>query len=78
LESPREATWPASNGYRMKLFYVTISDGDPTTNDGHDAVRWLSHDELGEVEWLHSDREALVHLKVSELSHPPEMPSELP
>jgi len=57
-------TWPASNGYRMRLFYATVINGEPTPRDGHYAVRWLSRAELNDVDWLRSDQDALSLLRL--------------
>ena len=61
LPPPDGGTWPASNGYRMRLFFATTS-GEPAPRDGHDAVQWLTASELDDVVWLESDRGVLVHL----------------
>ena len=61
LPPPDGGTWPASNGYRMRLFYATAS-GEPAPRDGHDAVQWLTAAELYNVVWLESDRGVLHHL----------------
>ena len=61
LRPPDGGTWPASNGYRMRLFYATAS-GEPAPRDGHDLVQWLTAAELDDVVWLESDRGVLVHL----------------
>ncbi|MCL3818969.1 (deoxy)nucleoside triphosphate pyrophosphohydrolase [Aeromicrobium wangtongii] len=57
-------TWPASNGFQMRLFLATIVAGEAAPQDGHDAVRWLTRDQLGEVEWLDSDRDVLPELPI--------------
>jgi 8-oxo-dGTP diphosphatase len=59
LPPPIGETWPASNGYVMKLYLAKISQGLATPQDSHDAVRWLARDQLHGVEWLDSDRDAL-------------------
>jgi 8-oxo-dGTP diphosphatase len=64
LPSPVGETWPASNGYRMRLYYATFAQGTPLPSDGHDRVRWLTRDELSDVEWLSSDREVIQHLRI--------------
>jgi len=33
-----------------------ILDGEPTSGDDHDALRWLGPDELDQVDWLEPDR----------------------
>lgn len=56
-------TWPASNGYEMRLFFATVTKGDPEPADEHDVVRWLARDSLEDVDWLKSDRAAVAILQ---------------
>ncbi len=63
LHHPEAALWPASNGYEMRLFYVTVTDGEPEPADGHDAVVWLTQDSLRSVSWLDSDLAAVELLR---------------
>lgn len=64
LLPPTDDTWPASNGYRMRLFYATVPSGEARPVDGHDAVRWLSRAELADVQWLASDRDVIERLPI--------------
>lgn len=56
-------TWPASNGYQMRLFYVTIRAGEPIPIDGHDALVWLNYESIGDVRWLESDLRAVDRVR---------------
>lgn len=40
---------------RLAVALVTIADGEPRPVE-HDAVRWLSGEELEDVDWLEPDR----------------------
>lgn len=64
LRPPTGHTWPASNGYRMRLFLAVIDRGRPQPQDGHDMIRWLARDQLTEVEWLASDHGVLSTLPI--------------
>ena len=68
LRPPRGVTWPASNGYRMRLFFATVAHGELVARDGHDAVRWLGRDELEHVAWLESDLDALPLIRAQMLA----------
>ncbi|MEV7396721.1 NUDIX domain-containing protein [Aeromicrobium sp. NPDC092404] len=65
LLPPTGTTWPASNGYRMRIFYAILARGDLRLGDGHDLIRWLPRHELLSVGWLASDRDVTARL----LSH---------
>lgn len=65
LSPPSGGSWPASNGYRMRLYYAVIESGTPQIADGHDDVRWLEEAELLTVPWLASDRRPLSHISLS-------------
>lgn len=42
----------------MRVYLVTLSDGEPVAHE-HDALRWLSADELGDVPWIPADAPVL-------------------
>jgi 8-oxo-dGTP diphosphatase len=63
LTHPSRETWPASNNFRMRLFFATIVAGTVRACDGHDAIQWLERNELASVEWLASDRDALTLIR---------------
>ena len=43
---------------------VLTGDGDPDPQE-HDEIRWLTADELGDVDWLGPDRPFLPHLRAA-------------
>jgi 8-oxo-dGTP diphosphatase len=51
--------WAISAHLVLHLFVVQVADGEPTPRTDHDAVRWLGPEELHEIDWLASDRDAL-------------------
>ena len=71
LVAPTTSTWPASNGYRMRLFYATITQGKASPTDGHDSLRWLEKGELESVDWLPSDRAAIAQLSLESSTENP-------
>ncbi len=71
LVPPTTTTWPASNGYRMRLFYATITQGNASPTDGHDGLQWLENGELESVDWLPSDRAAIAHLSLDSSTENP-------
>lgn len=51
--------WPLHDDYVLRVYAATILGGEPEALDHHDALRWLSRDQLDDVPWLGPDREAL-------------------
>jgi 8-oxo-dGTP diphosphatase len=49
-------------GYALTAHLVALVAGSPVPQE-HDALRWLSAEELDEVEWLPSDRPFLAELR---------------
>lgn len=58
LDPPHGGRWLISGTLEMELWWCT-ADGEPGAGDSHDEVRWLAADELGDVDWLDADRDAL-------------------
>jgi 8-oxo-dGTP diphosphatase len=49
--------WPLGP-YVMRVWIATVvGDGEPAAVEQHDAVRWVSYDDVGTVDWLPGDRE---------------------
>jgi 8-oxo-dGTP diphosphatase len=46
----------------LRVFAVTLLDGDVPRNLEHTAMRWLSADELGSVPWLPADKPIVAEL----------------
>ena len=55
LVNPAGGVWPITDRYSMRLWYVTIAEGDPQPLVAHDALRWLDRDTMHTVEWLEAD-----------------------
>lgn len=55
LSGPADGYWPISDAYEMRVWFATLSLGDPTPTGSHDELRWLTADALGTVPWLEAD-----------------------
>jgi len=62
LVNPAGSSWPITERYTMRLWYVTIAEGTPEALVAHDDVRWLDRDTVHEVEWLEADLAVLPYL----------------
>lgn len=58
LDPPEGGRWPISEVLEMELWWCIVH-GEPLPGDAHDEVRWLTAGELGSVDWLDADRDAL-------------------
>ncbi|GLY84788.1 (deoxy)nucleoside triphosphate pyrophosphohydrolase [Actinoallomurus iriomotensis] len=60
--------WPLDNGYVMRVWTATITDGEPQALE-HTDLRWLGEAELFDVPWLPADLAVVeavrAHLKES-------------
>jgi 8-oxo-dGTP diphosphatase len=65
------ATVPVSQGYVLRVAVARLVGGEPLPLE-HDAIRWLSADELGEVDWLPADLPFLPEVRA--LLHQPAVP----
>jgi 8-oxo-dGTP diphosphatase len=54
---------PVSQGYVLRLLVARLVAGEPIPLE-HDAIRWLSADELDDVAWLPADRPFLPAVRV--------------
>jgi 8-oxo-dGTP diphosphatase len=53
--------WPLADGMHMHVYVVSLAAGEqPVCLDGHDALRWLSPAEFGEVPWIPFDLPVLA------------------
>ena len=52
---------PIGERYLLRVAIATLDGGEPTPTE-HDLLRWLAADELGDVDWLDSDRPFLREL----------------
>jgi 8-oxo-dGTP diphosphatase len=54
---------PIKPGYELSVHLAVLTAGEPMPQE-HDALRWLSPEELDEVAWLPADRPFLPQLRV--------------
>lgn len=54
VPAPDGEDWPITNGYRMRVWFATIT-GEPAPLLDHDELRWLASDQLRAVPWLEAD-----------------------
>jgi 8-oxo-dGTP diphosphatase len=52
---------PIGERYLLRVAVASLDAGEPTPTE-HDLLRWLSADELRDVDWLDSDRPFLSEL----------------
>ena len=52
---------PIGDRYLLRVALARAEEGEPTPTE-HDLVRWLTGDELDDVDWLDSDRPFLHEL----------------
>jgi 8-oxo-dGTP diphosphatase len=55
--------------HELTVAVVRLASGEPVPHE-HDAVRWLSAPELGDVDWLEPDRPFLAELGRLLAEHP--------
>lgn len=56
LPGPLEdGRWPLGESYAMTLWWVVVESGEPAPLEEHDALRWLTVDDLYGVPWLAAD-----------------------
>lgn len=54
--------WPISETYALRLYLATVTTGTLHRSEDHDELRRLTVDELGSVDWLPSDLQAIPAL----------------
>ena len=52
--------WTLKPGYVLQVWTARLLSGEPQPLEDHDAVRWLTADQLDEVDWLDEDRPAVA------------------
>jgi 8-oxo-dGTP diphosphatase len=57
--------WPISEAYALHLYFATVTDGVLHRSEDHDELRRLAVDELGDVDWLPSDLQAITALRTA-------------
>lgn len=58
LDPPPGGRWPISEMLEMELWWCMARDS-PAPGDSHDEIRWLTAEDIGTVDWLDADRDAL-------------------
>ncbi|WP_322937882.1 (deoxy)nucleoside triphosphate pyrophosphohydrolase [Nocardioides bizhenqiangii] len=61
--------WPISEQYVLRLYFAVVTAGDLHRSEDHDELRRLTANELGSVDWLPSDLQAVAALRAA-LDHP--------
>jgi len=55
LRGPRDGRWPLGEAYAMTVWWAVVESGEPAPLEDHDALRWLTADDLHDVPWLPAD-----------------------
>ena len=59
----RDGRWPLGDRYRMRVWLAVVTEGEPAPIEDHDALRWLTRDELDDVAWLPADLPIVAALR---------------
>lgn len=54
--------WPLKAGYELQVWTARLCSGEPLPLEDHDELRWLSQDEIWDVDWLPQDRPAVMEV----------------
>jgi 8-oxo-dGTP diphosphatase len=52
--------WPLRAGYVLRVWTAHLLSGDPRPLEDHDELRWLTPDEVWDVDWLDQDVPAVM------------------
>ncbi|MFJ2767702.1 (deoxy)nucleoside triphosphate pyrophosphohydrolase [Streptomyces sp. NPDC087300] len=52
--------WPLPKGYALRVWKARLVSGEPKPLEDHDALRWLTPDEVWSVDWLAADVPAVT------------------
>ena len=63
LVEPDRGTWQISKDLEMRLWFASITDGEPVAEDSHDELKWLDADSLESVNWLDADQQVIPHVR---------------
>ncbi len=58
VPGPAGGLWPLMPGWGLALWWA-VPDGEPRPLEDHDALRWLTLEDLEEVSWLPADLPAV-------------------
>ena len=50
-----DGRWPLGEAYAMTVWWAVVTEGEPAPLEDHDALRWLTADDLYDVRWLPAD-----------------------
>ncbi|WP_028804679.1 (deoxy)nucleoside triphosphate pyrophosphohydrolase [Streptomyces sp. 142MFCol3.1] len=51
--------WPLKPGYVLRVWTARLLSGEPRPLEDHDELRWLTPDEIWDVDWLDQDAPAV-------------------
>ena len=54
-EGPLAGAWPLGEEFVMRVWWATVTEGEPLPIEDHDQLRWLDRDSLYAVPWLPAD-----------------------
>jgi 8-oxo-dGTP diphosphatase len=54
--------WPLKPGYVLWVWTARLIAGEPRPLQDHDQVRWLTADQVDEIDWLDQDRPAVAQV----------------
>ena len=57
--------WPLKPGYVLRVWTARLLTGDPRPLEDHDELRWLTPDEIWDVDWLDQDVPAVKSVLLS-------------
>ncbi|MET9849058.1 (deoxy)nucleoside triphosphate pyrophosphohydrolase [Streptomyces ossamyceticus] len=52
--------WPVGSGHVLRVWIAHLLSGEPRPLEDHDELRWLSADEVWDVDWLDQDVPAVM------------------
>ncbi|MEH0636139.1 (deoxy)nucleoside triphosphate pyrophosphohydrolase [Streptomyces bottropensis] len=52
--------WPVRPGYVLQVWIARLLSGEPRPLEDHDELRWLTVDEVWDVDWLDQDVPAVM------------------
>ncbi len=55
--------WPIRPGYRLRVWWAQVREGDPAAIEDHDAIAWLAHGTWHELDWLPSNAPVVQELQ---------------
>ena len=55
LEGPLAGAWPLGEEFVMRVWWASVTEGEPLPIEDHDELRWLEPSQLYAVPWLPAD-----------------------